>query len=31
MILLNGPLVLVDKKNMIKSVVFFNGLTQNKF
>lgn len=26
MILINGPLVVVDKKNQIKSVVLFNGL-----
>ena len=27
MILINGPLVVVDKKNHLKAVVLFNGLT----
>ncbi|TNV83086.1 hypothetical protein FGO68_gene1895 [Halteria grandinella] len=31
MILINGPLVVVDKKNRIKSVVLFNGLTKDSF
>lgn len=29
MILINGPLVVVDKKNRIKSVVLFNGLIKD--
>lgn len=29
MILINGPLVVVDKKNRIKSVVLFNGLKKD--
>jgi hypothetical protein len=28
MILINGPLVVVDKKNHLKSVVLFQGLTK---
>jgi len=31
MILINGPLVVVDKKNRIKSVVLFNGLTKDSY
>ena len=30
MILINGPLVVVDKKNKLKAVVLFNGLTREK-
>ena len=30
MILINGPLVVVDKKNKLKAVVLFNGLTKEK-
>jgi hypothetical protein len=30
MILINGPLVVVDKKNGIKSVVIFQGLHKQK-
>jgi len=30
MILINGPLVVVDKKNEIKSVVLFSGLLTEK-
>jgi hypothetical protein len=29
MILINGPLVVVDKKNTLKSVVLFNGLKKD--
>ena len=30
MILINGPLVVVDKKNQLKAVVLFQGLTKDK-
>jgi hypothetical protein len=30
MILINGPLVVVDKRNKLKAVVLFNGLTRQK-
>ena len=30
MILINGPLVVVDKRNQIKAVVLFNGLVKEK-
>ena len=30
MILINGPLVVIDKRNQIKAVVLFNGLLREK-
>lgn len=30
MILINGPLVVIDKRNQIKAVVLFNGLLRER-